>query len=386
MTPRERLLAALEGRSTDHVPVWMLFPYHPTGYYADVRNHPLYRPLHELALRRCVTLNRRNPRDIPFIRGGDVPLRQLADGREKLETDEDLEAFCRLPIETDEAALRPACDRFAARCRAERAEFPARAGAMMLDLGEPIGRLYQSARLESLAVWSLTHAAVIEDYLDRAMRHLRLLYRYALEHDLADVYFFVGSELAAPPLVGPVTFERWIVPHARELIALVRAYGKKSIQHFHGQIRAVLPGFRAMGADALHTIEAPPVGDCTLAQAYAELGDGITLIGNIQYDDFRALDEAAMRRAVRGVLDECAGRRLILSPTAGPYDHEPSAAFVRNVRAFVDEAWRHGPWTVGPRDARLQPPETAALPKPALALNGAIEDTVPSFRDRRRPE
>ncbi len=344
VTPRERLLAALEGRPTDHVPVWLLFPFHPTGYYVDVRQHPAYRPLHELALERCVTLNRRNPGGIPLLRANADPARTPPG---KIETDEDLEAFCSLPIETDEAVLRPALDRFAAHCRTERAEFPERAGAMMLDLGEPVGRLYHSSNLESFAIWSLTHRALIEDYLDRMMRHLRILYRHTLEHDLADVYFLVGSELAAPPLVSLEVFNRWIVPYAQELTGLVRAYGKKSIQHFHGQIRELLPGFRTMGADALHTIEAPPVGNCTFTQAYQGLGNGITLIGNIQYDDFRSLGEAQMRQAVRDVLAECKGRRLILSPSAGPFDPAPSDAFVRNVRTFVDEAWRHGPWDVG---------------------------------------
>ena len=40
MTPRERLLAALDGRPTDRVPLWLLFPFHPLNCYVDVRQHP----------------------------------------------------------------------------------------------------------------------------------------------------------------------------------------------------------------------------------------------------------------------------------------------------------------------------------------------------------
>lgn len=359
-------MAALEGRSTDHVPIWLLFPYHPTGYYVDVRQHPGYRPIHELALERCVTLNRRNLSGVPLYarnveqstteRPDGTRLRRIAwpgqclewpDSRKMLDADEDLERFCEVPIEEDEAVLRPALDRFAETIRAERADFPEQAGALMLDLGEPISLLYHSSNLESFSIWSMTHADRIEALLGKLMGRLRIVYRHALENDLADVYFLVGSELAAPPLVGLDTFNRWIIPYAKELIDLVRGHGKKTIQHFHGQIREVLPGFRTMGADAIHTIEAPPVGDCTWSQAYEALGDGVTLIGNIQYDDFRSMDEAQMRQAVRDVLRECAGRRLILSPSAGPYDPVPSDAFLRNYRTFIDEAWNHGEWRVG---------------------------------------
>ncbi len=362
MTARERLFAALEGRSTDRVPIWLLFPWHPAPYYVDVRQHPAYRPIHELAQQYCITLNRRHlwaplyRSDVEFTRadsadptachslvwpGGRHEWRQ---GCRMLEEDSDLEKVAGVPIETDEAVLLPALERAAEIVRREREEFPLDAGAMMLDLGEPIGHIYHSAKLESLSIWSVTHPALVEQMLENLMRRLRIIYRFALENDLADVYFFVGSELAAPPFVGLETFERWIMPYASELIELVRSYGKKTIQHFHGHIREILPGFRGMGPDALHTIEAPPVGNCTWTEAYQELGDNMTLIGNVQYDDFRSMSENAMRKAVREVLAECAGRRLILSPSAGPYDESPPATLIENYRIFIDEAWKHGAW------------------------------------------
>jgi hypothetical protein len=94
-----------------------------------------------------------------------------------------------------------------------------------------------------------------------------------------------------------------------------------------------------MGPDGLHTIEAPPIGNCTFTQAYAAVGNRITLIGNIQYDDFRALDGAGMAQAVRDVLAECRGRRLILSPSAGPFDENPPPRLIENYLTFMETAW-----------------------------------------------
>ncbi len=360
VTPHERLMAALEGRETDHVPVWLLFPYNRVGYYVDVREHPAYRPVFEASRRQAITLNRRNlgvslhapdvvtrreqdgdvVRDIVTYR--DVRLtRESAPGRAKklLDTDDDLEAWMQFPLNLDEASIRAQLSAHLPRYREEQRAFPADLGAMMLDLGEPINPLYHAANLESYSIWSLTHADAVKAWLDGAMAQRRIIYRWCLEHQLAEVYFMVGSELASPPLVSRATFQQWVVPYARELIAMIHDQGAKVIQHYHGQIREILDDFVTMGPDGLHTIEAPPIGNCTFTQAYAAVGNRITLIGNIQYDDFRALDGAGMAQAVRDVLAECRGRRLILSPSAGPFDENPPPRLIENYLTFMETAW-----------------------------------------------
>jgi uroporphyrinogen-III decarboxylase len=362
MTPRERLFRALEGREVDRTPVWLLFPYHPLGCYVDVRRHRDYRRVHDYSLQKGVIVLDRRGMGVPLhsaevvcteeevvnaagkarrrtMRHKDVRLQAESPGGKKLLADDaDLEAFCSLPLEEDETVLAAALERQLPRYLKEREEFPLEQGAMMLDLGSPVNTLYHSADLEQYAVWSLTHAALIESWLERRMRQIEFVYRYCLDRDLADVYFLVGSELASPPMVSCATFRRWVVPYERRLIALIRSRGRKTIQHYHGQIRAVLPDFAEMGPDGLHTIESPPVGDCTLAQAFAIVRSAITLIGNIQYDEFRSATPAAMKRRVREVLDEVAGRRFILSPTAGPFDESPPPGLIDNYIAFIDAA------------------------------------------------
>lgn len=50
------------------------------------------------------------------------------------------------------------------------------------------------------------HADAVRAFLDRVMIQKRIVYRWCLERELADVYFLVGSELASPPLVSRATF------------------------------------------------------------------------------------------------------------------------------------------------------------------------------------
>jgi hypothetical protein len=371
MTSHERLLAALRGQSVDRVPVWLLFPYHTTGYYVDVRTNPCYVPIFEKSKQYAVMLDRRNPRPSLFapevqdredqgvVDGWQFKRRTLSYGgrqlvsetrhkgneivvKKLLETEADLDVLLTFPVNDDPQRIHEELDRQALQYFAERGEFPIEYGAMMLDLGEPIGFLYHNSNLEEYALWSLSCSDKVVAFLDRAMRHYRLEYEYWLRRDAADVYFLVGSELASPPLVSRKTFQRWIVPYARELIAMIHGHGKLAIQHYHGQIKQVLPDFLTMGPDALHTIESPPTGNCTLTDAFEVVGDRITLIGNIQYDLFRSLTPQQMREEVARVLAETRGRRFILSPTAGPYEEQIPQRMIDNYLAFLDAGWELG--------------------------------------------
>jgi len=368
---RERLMAFLNNEPVDRVPIWLLFPYHRYGAYADVHSIPQYRPIIDLALDMAVWLNRRSFRiplyepqvkiwneeektDSGFIQRqivayGDIRLtKEVCSGpagkfiKKHLANEGDLDAFMNMPFLLDEKLIIKELEPKIALWRREAAEFPRHLGAMMNDLGEPIGVIYNMAELDELSVWSITAARKIETLLDKLMIRYRTVYRHLLEQDVGEVFFLVGSELASPPMVSRKTFQRWIVPYAKELINMVHSYGKKVIQHYHGQIKEILPDFLEMAPDALHTIESPPTGNCTLTEAFNILGDRIGIIGNIQYDEFRRLTPAQMDRTVRTCLEECRGRRFMLSPTAGPYEPVISERQRDNYVQFLRSGWQYG--------------------------------------------
>ncbi len=373
MTPRQRLLAVLDGKKPDTLPIWLLFPYHQVDYYVDVRSHPAYKPIHERAIASCITLDRRNVDGGPLFapevswtnsegkssdgtheRRSEITYKgrklqghtkTFANGnvevKKLLSSEEDLAFFADLPTAAEAETL-SVLDKSLARLRREREEFPDELGGFMLDLGEPMCVPYNLSNLEELAIWSVTCPEVVEKLLDKMMARFRVIYQWALDHKLADVYFSVGSELAAPPMVSRETFRRWVLPYSRELIDMIHKGGAKSIQHFHGQVRTLLEDFVEMGADALHTIEAPPVGNCTLREAFEIVGDKMVLIGNIQYDDMCSRTPEEIGEMVRSVIDEAGDGRFILSPTAGPYDPTPPPRLLENYHAFIDAGAAYG--------------------------------------------
>ena len=72
MTNRERLFSALRGDAIDRTPTWLLFPYHPTPYYANVRATPSYAEVQALSEYACVILDRRNLGNSPFAPSVDI--------------------------------------------------------------------------------------------------------------------------------------------------------------------------------------------------------------------------------------------------------------------------------------------------------------------------
>ena len=69
--------------------------------------------------------------------------------------------------------------------------------------------------------------------------------------------------------------------------------------HCHGKLGEVLNSLAAIGADSHHPIEGPPMGNCTLTQAWEVLGKEAIIAGNIQLGDLWSKTEDEM------IADKC---------------------------------------------------------------------------------
>ncbi len=68
-------------------------------------------------------------------------------------------------------------------------------------------------------------------------------------------------------LVSPEWFRRYAVPALTEYVRICHGAGKKLIIHMCGPIRDFLPDIKSTGADAIHCLTPPPMGDTTIAEA-----------------------------------------------------------------------------------------------------------------------
>jgi len=365
MTGKERLLALFENREADILPVWLLFPFHPLGCYADVYKQPSYQPLLSLIDTYCVTLDRRSytkqhfcfnsnpdivqrtiieningvPTEVREIRYNDLILRKFV---ETTDQGKQIRWFADDPAVLEKITQIPYCPVKAdfSVYEKEKSELAER-GLMMMDLGDPLVPLYNLASAQDFAMWTLTDYEAMLAFIDVMYARILEVYKLYLENDIGDVFFIVGTEFAGPPLVSPAKFNELSVRYVKGIVDLIRSYGKYSIVHYHGNLFRVLSGMKEINPDGLHTIEAPPIGDCTLAQAREALGNMI-LIGNIQYDDLRSQTPEGIEALVKDAAAGAAGGRFILSPTAGPYEENITKHQLDNYIAFIKAGVKYG--------------------------------------------
>jgi len=366
LTSKERLIRLFQGKDIDRVPIWLLFPFHPIGCYVDVYKIPCYRPVLDAVEKYGVDiLDRRNfntgfcfsssseiermqehivERDKVIIKDKiiykDIVLEQektLMGNRSQITKPvvreiDDLEKVLSLPYEPP----RPDFSKFFK----EKEELGDR-GLMMVDIGDPLGVLYSLCSIEQFCIWSLQERGKLIHFLDVVYERVLDMYKYLLENGIGPVYFIVGAEFAGPPMVSPSYFNELCARYVKGIVDLIRSYGMWSIVHYHGNLGKILEGIKYINPDGLHTIEAPPVGDCTILEAREALGDMI-LIGNIQYDDLSSLEESEISELVKEILREGMTGRFILSPTAGPYESYISPKMQRNYIALIETGSEFG--------------------------------------------
>jgi uroporphyrinogen-III decarboxylase len=370
MTSRERLWAALDGRQPDRVPIWMLYPRERYGTYVDVHSLPSYASIMPHVWNRTDWLDRRNLDSGTFYtsaaeveteveqRGGWTVTRRtlhtpLGDLTSEHRQDREnasgakTEYYCKeigdldkvlsipyRPVEPDLTAFH------------EAAATLGDDGLMMISIGMPIGVAYGLAHPQTFAIWTLTEREKLVRFTRVMFEREIAFLEKALRKGAGPVFFAVGTEFVAPPMCAHSAFDALVTPFDAPIFDRIHSYGGKVLVHHHGNVDDILERIADLGADGIQPIEEPPIGDCSLSQAKARIGDRVCLVGSVQYDDFARLDPDEMEDLVkRQIEDAGAGGGMILAPTAGPYAATLSARQQENTIRFIDAGHRWGRYT-----------------------------------------
>lgn len=214
-------------------------------------------------------------------------------------------------------------------------------GIVMFGLDHAMYGLQRLIGSQNFALWSWE----AEDLMLEAMRcfaaRIQAQAQAALAAGVRGVFGWVGPELCIPPLMSPAHFDRYVTALDKPLIDLIRNAGSHVWVHCHGRMTPVLERFVAMGVDVLNPIEPPPMGDMTLDQAFAKVGQRMGLEGNIETHDVMMGTPEVLRPKIAAALAAGRGRRFILCPCSG-YDEnvEPKPHEISNWRFFLEEGLR----------------------------------------------
>jgi uroporphyrinogen decarboxylase len=216
-------------------------------------------------------------------------------------------------------------------------------GIVLADAGcTPISHIHELMGSELLAIWSIEERGTILQLIDVFLERLFDRLNAMIAAGVGPGFYTLGQEYAAPPLHSARDFREFCVEPDRRIMRKLREAGKILHCHCHGPLNAVLDDFPEM-CDALHPIEAPPMGDVPLAEAKRRIGDRVCLEGNIQIGDvYAAPTEQLIDRVKQAIDDAAPGGGFILCPTASPHTEALTDVTVRNYVAMVETAAEYG--------------------------------------------
>jgi hypothetical protein len=147
-----------------------------------------------------------------------------------------------------------------------------------------------------------------------------------------------GGGDASSTVISPKVFDEIVAPYDREVIAHARAAGQRVVYHTCGGMMPILERLVTLGSNALETFTPAAMGgDVNLAEAKRRIGDKVCMIGGFDQNRFFTTCTPEETRAeVRRCFREAgAGGGYILCPSDHFFDARPDL-----LEAFADEAKR----------------------------------------------
>ena len=337
MRSRERILALLEGREVDHLPlmpITMMFaaaqvPVPYRRYATD------YRVLAQAQIRTAERFG------FDYVSTISDPAREAADLGAVIEWFED-----QPPAIVESQALL-ADKRALARLKPP----DPLGGGRMHDRVQGVALLKERVGSEKLVEgWVEGHCAMgsdlrginalMLDFIDDPA-FVRELFEFVvrMELEFARAQLEAGADLigigdAAASLVGPRIYEEFVWPYEQKLVDGLHALGARVRLHICGKTRRLFPGMGKLGAEIVDLDWMAP-----LAEARAVMGPAQVLLGNI--DPLAALRNARPE-SVRAAIAEChrqAGPRYIAGAGCEVVRDTPA----ENVLALAVYARTHRP-------------------------------------------
>lgn len=146
----------------------------------------------------------------------------------------------------------------------------------------------------------------------------------------SDIDAVVSVDDTSTTAISPAMFEAFNLELTDRRAAAAHEAGKLYFHHSCGLIRDLLPLYRRTTMDAVHAFAVPPVGNVTVAQGRAVLGDRITIMagtGGILAGPMD--DRGAVRRAIHAqILEARPWDHFITGVTAYPHRTIEQARFV----------------------------------------------------------
>ena len=188
--------------------------------------------------------------------------------------------------------------------------------------------------IEALILETFSDPAWVEELLT-VLQQRKLSFLHSARGARFDLLELGGGD-ASSSVISPAIFDRFVAPFDAPLVAAAHESGLRVVYHTCGGMMPLLERIADMGADAMETFTPPAMGgDVDLGEAKRRIGERVCMIGGFdQFHDFVGCSPEQTRLAVRRLFEAAGGNGgYILSPSDHFFEaDEPLLA------AFADEA------------------------------------------------
>lgn len=212
-------------------------------------------------------------------------------------------------------------------------------GIVEILLGSnPGGTAAELMDSENFAMFSITDRELLHVLCEREMKIKKMAIEFLLANRVGPFFSMLGEEYIVPPLHRSKDFYDFNVRYDKEILDLIHNGGGRVHIHCHGPLKTVLNGFIDMGADVVHPIEPPPMGNITAAEAKNILRGKVCIEGNIQISNMYEATPEQIASETRALIQDAFDDRkgLIVCPTASPYIPHAGLVCFDQYKAMVD--------------------------------------------------
>ncbi len=149
----------------------------------------------------------------------------------------------------------------------------------------------------------------------------------------------ISSPFAGMGFISPDLYAEFELPYLRQLNDTIRGFGKYSYIHTCGHIGDRLELMKATGAHGLECLDPPPIGNVDLQDAFERIGSGMFIKGNI--DPVNTLLKGTVdeiRKDVLGRLDIGMQHPGFILSSACSIAPKTAADHIELLRTLVDES------------------------------------------------
>jgi len=204
----------------------------------------------------------------------------------------------------------------------------------------PAGIVAELMGSETFAILSITHRDLVHEMCARETDTILQILDCLAAAGVGPFFSVIGQEYIVPPLHGRQDFFDFNVKYDKPIADKIHNAGGRLQIHCHGPIKLVLDGFLEIGADVLHPIEPPPMGNVTAAEARKILGDRVCIEGNIQISNMYECTPQQIYDETKALIRDAYinNKGLIICPTASPYIPGEGENCFAQYKAMVDAA------------------------------------------------